>query len=72
MGDGNYAMMAHFMVVSNYPITLQKNEVESGNFYPIEKIDKLISKNTPFTPAFLHFFSKHTVGTKHYINITFY
>jgi len=58
VGEGNYAMMALFTITTDKPITLQKKEIETGGFYPIKEIKRLISKNLPFTPAFLHFFPK--------------
>ncbi len=58
VGKGNYAMMVLFTIITDEPITLQKKEIEAGRFYSVKEIKRLISKNLPFTSAFLHFFSK--------------
>lgn len=58
MGENNYAMMTFFTATTNKKMTLQKEEVESGEFYSIKKIKQLILENFPFTPGFLHFFNK--------------
>jgi len=58
VGENNYAMMTLFIITTDEPIILQEKEIETGDFYPIRKIQQLISENLPFTPAFLHFFIK--------------
>ena len=58
VGENNYAMMTFFTATTDKTMILQKEEVESGEFYSIKKIKQLISKNFSFTPGFLHFFNK--------------
>ncbi len=58
VGKNNYAMTTLFTIKTDEFITLQKEEIDSGNFYTIEKIKQLILEGTPFTPGFLHFFNK--------------
>ena len=66
VGENNYAMMTLFIATTaGEPMTLQKKEIESGEFYSIKKIQQLISKNIPFTPGFLHFFNKRHKNNQH-------
>ncbi len=58
VGEGDYAMTALFTITSDDSIVLQKEEVDSGNFYTVEKIKQLILEGGLFTPGFLHFFNK--------------
>lgn len=59
VGENNYAMMTLFTATTTGELmTLQEKEIETGEFYPIKKIQQLISENLPFTPGFLHFFNK--------------
>lgn len=58
VGRGNYAMMALFVIKTEESITLQKEEIDSGDFYTIEKIKRLILEKKLFTPSFLYFFKK--------------
>jgi 16S rRNA (adenine1518-N6/adenine1519-N6)-dimethyltransferase len=58
VGENNYAMTALFTITTDKPIVLQKEEIDSGSFYAIEKIKQLILEKVPFTPGFLHFFNK--------------
>jgi len=58
VGESNYAMMAFFTTNTDQEITLQEEEIDSGDFYTIENIKKLILENDLFTPGFLHFFKK--------------
>lgn len=58
VGKNNYAMMAFFTIKTDQSITLQEEEIDSGNFYTIKNIKQLILENNPFTPGFLHFFKK--------------
>jgi len=58
VGGGVYAMTSFFIISTDEAINLQEEEVDSGNFYPIEKIKQLILKGKPFTPGFLYFFNK--------------
>ncbi len=59
VGKNNYAMTALFTISTDESIILQKEEIDSGDFYTIEKIKQLISEGALFTPGFLHFFKKH-------------
>jgi len=58
VGENNYAMTALFSISTNESIILQKEEINSGCFYTIEKIKQLILERASFTPGFLHFFNK--------------
>ncbi len=58
VGENNYAMMALFTIKTDEFITLQKEEIDSGNFYTIEKIKQLVLEGKPFTLGFIHFFNK--------------
>jgi len=58
IGKDGYAMMALFTLKTNEPITLQKEEIDSGDFYTIKSVKRLILKKNPFTPSFLYFFKK--------------
>lgn len=58
IGKDSYAMAALFTIKTNKSIALQKEEIDSGDFYTIEKIKQLILKEKPFTPGFLYFFNK--------------
>ncbi|MBI2475540.1 NUDIX domain-containing protein [Candidatus Uhrbacteria bacterium] len=58
VGKGIYAMMAFFTMKTNELITLQKEEVDSGNFYTIKNIQQLILRKKRFTPSFLFIFKK--------------
>ncbi|MDP3899733.1 MAG: NUDIX domain-containing protein [bacterium] len=58
VGENNYAMTTLFTIQTDEFITLQKEEIDSGNFYTIEKIKQLILEGAPFTPGLLHFFNK--------------
>jgi isopentenyl-diphosphate Delta-isomerase len=57
VGKKYYAMMAHYTAISDDPITLQEEEVESGAFYDIEEVKEMM-KNNPFTPSFIFLFNK--------------
>lgn len=58
VGRDQYAMTALFTIATNEFIVLQKEEIDSGDFYTIEEIKQLISKGASFTPGFLNFFNK--------------
>jgi len=58
VGENIHAITSLFAMTTDKPITLQKKEIEMGKFYPINKIQQLISDDLPFTPGFLYFFKK--------------
>jgi len=58
VGENSYAMTAFFTIETDELITLQKEEIDSGNFYTIKEIKQLILKGSLFTPGFLYFFNK--------------
>jgi isopentenyldiphosphate isomerase len=52
-----FAMMAYFKAISDAPIILQEEEVDSGAFYTLDEIRKMINRGEPFTPSFIFSFS---------------
>ncbi len=58
VGKNNCAMTTLFTIKTDELVTLQKEEIDSGNFYTIENIKQLILEKNPFTPGFLYFFKK--------------
>ena len=58
VGENSYAMTTLFTIKTDEFIALQKEEIDSGNFYTIKEIKQLILKGALFTPGFLYFFNK--------------
>lgn len=65
VGEDDYAMMSLFSLKTREPITLQKEEIDSGNFYTIGDVKKMIYEKKPFTPSFLHHFNTYPVECSH-------
>ena len=58
VGKNEYVIMTLFTLKTSEPITIQKEEIDSGNFYTIKNIQQLILEKKHFTPGFLYFFEK--------------
>lgn len=58
IGDNQFAMMAHFTAQTSAEIKLQEDEVDDGEFYTFDEIQKLIDDDRLFTPSFLYAFNK--------------
>ncbi len=57
VGDGIFAMMAHYKIVSDKDFTLQKEEVEEIRHVTENELGKMIESNELFTPSFLYYFN---------------
>ncbi|MBI3290931.1 NUDIX domain-containing protein [Candidatus Falkowbacteria bacterium] len=62
IGSGQFAMMAHFIARTSEAISLQAEEITSGEFYTIREIEDLIKGGSQFTPSFLYYFDKIKKG----------
>lgn len=62
IGENEYAMMAHFCIVSDSPIVPQKEELCDAQFFIFEEIEEMIKKGELFTPSFLFSFQRLKKG----------
>ena len=68
VGEDNYAMTSLFTIITDESITLQKKEIETGKFYTLKNVQRLISESFPFTPGFLYLFNKqYSTFQKNYL-----
>lgn len=56
VGDGAFAMMSHYILVSDSDFTLQNNEVEKVRHVTVKELKQMIANNKRFTPSFLYYF----------------